>query len=232
MKPPVILVLLAEVVSSFQVIHCRENQLSLNAKITDGFLLGKALFALNVRPIRRKDMLSDEKRLELIRAHGTGGWQTVADMDRFARAVAEAAVQAEREGQEPVAKRCHACREVGMIHCCDPAHCNGPWSDKAEEMRLVETVTKAILFQDSGSSEGWEENSDLGEAAIAAYRKATPPAAVPEGWKLSVFSLTEAARCLGVAQERNDSASIDHWSRESQKYEREMLAASQPEAKS
>lgn len=147
------------------------------------------------------------------------------------RAVAEAAVKDAVGGDEPVAKRCHACREVGMIHCCDPAHCNGPWSDKAEEMRLVETVTKAILFQDSGSSEGWEENSDLGEAAIAAYRKATPPAAVPEGWKLSVFSLTEAARCLGVAQERNDSASIDHWSRESQKYEREMLAASQPEVR-
>lgn len=64
------------------------------------------------------------------------------------------------------------------------------------------------------------------------YTRPQASAAVPEGWKLSVFSLTEAARCLGVAQERNDSASIDHWSRESQKYEREMLAASQPEVKS
>jgi hypothetical protein len=34
----------------------------------------------------------------------------------------------------------------------------------------VEAVTKAILFAECGSTEDWEENTELGQAAIKAYR--------------------------------------------------------------
>lgn len=61
-----------------------------------------------------------------------------------------------------------------------------PEGPELTEEELIEKVTKAILFQDSGSTEDWEANSDLGEAAIAAYREAdrallAAPSPAPEG---------------------------------------------------
>lgn len=35
---------------------------------------------------------------------------------------------------------------------------------------VVELVTKAILFQDCGSTEGWEDNTDLALAALGALK--------------------------------------------------------------
>ena len=36
----------------------------------------------------------------------------------------------------------------------------------------VEMVTKAILFEDCGNTRDWQDNIDLGRAAITAYRPA------------------------------------------------------------
>jgi hypothetical protein len=38
-------------------------------------------------------------------------------------------------------------------------------------LQLIEAVTKAILAADSGDADDWRDNTDLGEAAIHAYRK-------------------------------------------------------------
>ena len=49
-----------------------------------------------------------------------------------------------------------------------------PTKERYEKM-LVETVTKAILFEDCGNTADWEDNIDLGMAAIKAYRNAFGP---------------------------------------------------------
>lgn len=77
------------------------------------------------------------------------------------------------------------CKSCEMQQCCDAGSCQHPSARqqaraggaivseyKLREAKLVEAVTKAILFQDSGSTEDWEANDDLGQAAIAAYHEA------------------------------------------------------------
>jgi len=51
----------------------------------------------------------------------------------------------------------------------------------------VEAVTKAILFADCGSTEGWEDNVSLGKAAIEAMPQ--------EGW--AVAALRDVADPMG-----------------------------------
>lgn len=50
-----------------------------------------------------------------------------------------------------------------------------PQAAQQAPAKLVEAVTKAILFEDTGSSEGWEENTNLGEAAIRVCDARNPP---------------------------------------------------------
>lgn len=50
---------------------------------------------------------------------------------------------------------------------------------------LVERVTKAILFQDCGSTEGWEENTDIGTAALKA---------ICGDWKIVPTTVTKEMR--------------------------------------
>ena len=40
---------------------------------------------------------------------------------------------------------------------------------------LVEAVAKAIMFEDSGSTEGWQDNTNLAEAAIRVCHARNPP---------------------------------------------------------
>lgn len=49
----------------------------------------------------------------------------------------------------------------------------------AEPVELVEAVTKAILFEDSGSTADWRDNTNLGQAAIRAYATAVRAAIAP-----------------------------------------------------
>jgi hypothetical protein len=48
-------------------------------------------------------------------------------------------------------------------------------SAKRKAASLAEAVTKSILFEDRGSTEGWEENLNLGEAAIRVCDARNPP---------------------------------------------------------
>ena len=51
--------------------------------------------------------------------------------------------------------------------------CDEPASSGNSELLLrdhVEAVTKAILFEDCGNTQDWQDNTELGEAAIRAYR--------------------------------------------------------------
>ncbi|MDP2505423.1 hypothetical protein [Oceanobacter sp. 3_MG-2023] len=71
-------------------------------------------------------------------------------------------------------KKCEVCgcEEIGQggyLQC----ECPAPASSGNSELLLrepVEDVTKAILFEDCGSTEGWQDNTELGEAACKAYR--------------------------------------------------------------
>lgn len=45
----------------------------------------------------------------------------------------------------------------------------------AGKMALIEAVTKAILFEDTGSTESWEDNLNLGEAAVRVCDARNPP---------------------------------------------------------
>ena len=44
-------------------------------------------------------------------------------------------------------------------------------AEPVSDAQLIEAVTKAILFEDCGNTEDWRDNTDLGEAAIKAYRE-------------------------------------------------------------
>lgn len=54
-----------------------------------------------------------------------------------------------------------------------------PAAPSAEPVELVEAVTKAILFEDCGSTADWRDNTDLGKAAIRAYATAVRAAIAP-----------------------------------------------------
>jgi hypothetical protein len=45
----------------------------------------------------------------------------------------------------------------------------------AGKKALIEAVTKAILFEDTGSTESWEDNLNLGEAAVRVCDVRNPP---------------------------------------------------------
>lgn len=60
----------------------------------------------------------------------------------------------------------------------------------------VEAITKAILFADSGSTEGWEDNVSLGEAALAAMPQ--------EGW--AIAALRDVVNPLAML--RRDAAAL------------------------
>jgi hypothetical protein len=50
---------------------------------------------------------------------------------------------------------------------------------------IIESFTKAILFEDSGSIEGWEDNLNLGQAAFNA---------MPAGWVIVPTKVTKDMR--------------------------------------
>ena len=56
--------------------------------------------------------------------------------------------------EEYVPNRCKACRETGMIHCCDPLNCGGPW-----DTRLVNEAQETTM----------DELTKLREAVGMAY---------------------------------------------------------------
>lgn len=50
---------------------------------------------------------------------------------------------------------------------------------------IIAAFTKAILFEDSGSIEGWQDNLNLGEAAFNA---------MPDGWVIVPTKVTKDMR--------------------------------------
>lgn len=82
---------------------------------------------------------------------------------------------------------------------------------------MVELLTKAILFQDCGSHEGWEDNIDLGKAALKVFTASlmTTPShsqqsAVPDGLVealvQSQFQVDADGTFIGVSRQALDEA--------------------------
>ena len=65
--------------------------------------------------------------------------------------------------------------------------------------RVVVAVTKAILFEDCGSTEDWQENMELGRAAVTAYREATGAKDEPHECKFMWFGDQPKRRCVHCA---------------------------------
>lgn len=76
------------------------------------------------------------------------------------------------------AARMGAADDLRTVHTFLQRYGQAP-AASAEPVELVEAVTKAILFEDSGSTADWRDNTNLGQAAIRAYATAVRAAIAP-----------------------------------------------------